>query len=284
VQKVREAANKSKCLNNLHQIGLALHLYHDTQGTFPPGYLFGAGSKTVSPRIHHRPPPTVFSEPNRPGWGWAAFILPQLEQDALDKQIDHTLAVESPRFLDQRTTILKIYQCPSDQSMGVFTVLTDKGTAVADAATISYAACFGGFNPPAGAPYIGNGIFYRNSATRIGDILDGAAYTIAVGERASLFTQVPWAGVMEGGTARTTPGAPVYSSIIEPAGVMALAYMKRPLNSPLAEPYDFFSPHEVVNFLFADAHAQALGLNTDPNVLIALGTRNAGETVSATDF
>jgi prepilin-type processing-associated H-X9-DG protein len=71
---------------------------------------------------------------------------------------------------------------------------------------------------------------------------------------------------------------------MEPAATMALAYLKRPLNSPLSEPYDFFSPHDVANFLFADAHAQALGRNTDPNVLIALGTRSGGETVSATDF
>jgi prepilin-type N-terminal cleavage/methylation domain-containing protein len=284
VQKVREAANKTKCLNNLHQIGLALHMYHDSQNSFPPGYLFDPSIKASLGRILHRPPTKSFSLPNRPGWGWAAFLLPHLEQEALDKQIDHSLPVESLQFLAQRTTILKVYVCPSDQSTGVYTLLNQKGVALVDLATNSYAACFGSTNPPADAPVIGDGIFYRNSTTRIADILDGTSYTIAVGERASLFARSPWAGVVESGTVRTTAGAPVYSSVIEPAASMPMAYCKRPLNSPLSEPYDFFSPHDVVNFLFADAHAQPLGLNVHPDILIALGTRRGGESVSATDY
>src|SRR5437660_4655137 len=65
VQKVRETANRLKCKNNLKQIGLALHNYHDRQGTFPPGYQ------------------TLVASDNSdlgPGWGWAAFLLDDLEQ------------------------------------------------------------------------------------------------------------------------------------------------------------------------------------------------------------
>jgi prepilin-type processing-associated H-X9-DG protein len=117
------------------------------------------------------------------------------------------------------------------------------------------------------------------------DILDGTSTTLAIGERAALFTWTPWAGVMTGGTARTTAGAPVFTSVVEPAPVMTLAYCKRPLNSPTSEPYDFFSPHDaVVNFLFADGSVKGLAITTNTDVLIALATRSGREAVSALDY
>src|SRR5690242_13369521 len=71
VQKVREAAARVQCQNNLRQLGIALHSYHDAQGAFPPGYLALAAYPDTTP-----------------GWGWGAFILPYIEQDNLHRQID----------------------------------------------------------------------------------------------------------------------------------------------------------------------------------------------------
>ena len=68
VQKIREAASRLKCKNNLRQIGLALQNYHDRAGVFPPGYRSTVG-------------PSGLADDRGPGWGWAAFILPELEQD-----------------------------------------------------------------------------------------------------------------------------------------------------------------------------------------------------------
>src|SRR5437867_2846443 len=73
VQKVREAANAAQCQNNLKQIGLALHNYHDRNKHLPPGYL----SKD-------KPDGTD----GGPGWGWATLILPDIEQGNLYQQID----------------------------------------------------------------------------------------------------------------------------------------------------------------------------------------------------
>src|SRR5262249_54867509 len=70
VQKVREAAARTQCQNNLRQIGLALHNYHLTSRCFPPGYVSGRDDA---------------GKDSGPGWGWAAFLLPQLEQEALYK-------------------------------------------------------------------------------------------------------------------------------------------------------------------------------------------------------
>src|SRR5262249_4416344 len=145
------------------------HLYIDTNHCFPSGYIF----KTTAGRILHRPPPASFSMPNRPGWGWAALLLPYLEQEPLARQINWDLPVESPSNLASRTMILPIYVCPSDRSTGLFTVQTDKNLNLAQGTTISYAACFGALTAPVPDPTIGNGIFYRNSAVRIADVRDG---------------------------------------------------------------------------------------------------------------
>jgi prepilin-type N-terminal cleavage/methylation domain-containing protein len=286
VQKVREAANRTACLNNLKQMGLATHLYHDALGSFPAGYLFAA-APTPPPAafIIHGPPPNTFFQKCSPGWGWAALLLPFLEQDNLARQIHFDLPVEGPTNLDSRVVPLKIYTCPSDYHTGVFTVRSIVGHPFSEAATNSYAACFGSIEIPPIHPELGNGIFFRNSTVRTGDVTDGLSNTFAIGERGALFTQTPWAGVMTGGTARTTVGAPVYTSVSEPAPVMALAYCKRPLNSPHSEPYDFFSPHRAVcHFAFADASVHALAPSTAAAVLEALGTRQGGEVISGGDY
>ena len=74
VQRVREAAARSQCGNNLRQIGLACQHYHDSFQVLPPGYRASA-------------PYVDGATDTSPGWGWAAFLLPHLEQDNLYRQL-----------------------------------------------------------------------------------------------------------------------------------------------------------------------------------------------------
>src|SRR5436190_1454452 len=93
VQKVRETANRISCKNNLKQIGLAMHNYHDRMNHLPPGYA------------------DVAPWPNAdmgPGWGWASFILADLEQDNLQRQINFNLNVGDPANLVASTTFVKV--------------------------------------------------------------------------------------------------------------------------------------------------------------------------------
>jgi prepilin-type N-terminal cleavage/methylation domain-containing protein len=287
VQKVREAANRISCMNNLKQIGLALHMYHDVNLEFPPGYRYvdPSGSSRAQ-RHHNRPPPAAFGKPNAPGWGWAAYLLPFIEQDNLYKQIDFNLPVESPSCLTIRTTTMKIYTCPSDPETGVFSVLTATNQELATAATNSYAACYGANGQIGINSAEGDGCFFRNSPIRFADITDGTSNTLAIGERAAFFAQAPWAGVMSGGTVRTTPGAQVLRSVIEPAPAMPLAGVyNHLLNDGLSEPYDFFSAHPgVLPVVFADGSVHGLSTSASKTTLLALATRAGGETIAVGDY
>src|SRR5262245_6757925 len=82
VQKVREGAARLQCTNNLKQIGVAMHNYHGAYERFPPGYVSRAA--------------TVNGEGLGPGWGWAAHLLPYLEQDNLYHQIDFARDITDP--------------------------------------------------------------------------------------------------------------------------------------------------------------------------------------------
>jgi prepilin-type N-terminal cleavage/methylation domain-containing protein/prepilin-type processing-associated H-X9-DG protein len=273
VQKVREAASRAKCQNNLKQIGLALHNHHDTRGSFPAGYLW-------TPVTPDDPEQTA------PGWGWAAQLLPYIEQDNLYKQINLSLPVEHPGHVAVRTQGLSLYTCPSDPKTGLFTVSSASNAPLADAATNSYAACYGAGGEIGEEPGTGNGLFFRNSRVRFGDVTDGSSNTIAIGERAAIFTQTPWAGCVSEGTTRVTPGAPTFSAAVEEAPTQVLAHTgSHTLNDPWADPDDFFTPHTgVAQFLFGDGSVRPVRIGISLKTLQALSTRAGGEVVNPDDL
>src|ERR1700719_5260354 len=103
VQKFRESANRMSCTNNLKQIGLALHSYHDSRGFFPPGYVDGNTDPNSTP-----------DNDVGPGWGWASFLLPFLEQDNVYNQINFKVGVGTGSNIAVSQWPLKVFQCPSD--------------------------------------------------------------------------------------------------------------------------------------------------------------------------
>ena len=231
IQKVRESANRVGCSNNLKQMGIALHSYHTRQGAFPPGY-----------RCKHTPNPNETA----PGWGWAASLLPDLDEETLAGQIFRNLPMHDPANLLVRTSVLRTFVCPSDLSTGVFTVFSQDEIALAQAATNSYSACFGVALDLNDELDKGNGMFFRNSHVRLSDVTDGTSNTIALGERSAMHVQSPWAGAVSNGTTRITGGALTENSNLgEEAASQVLAQLSvHKLNDIYSGPDDFFSPHD----------------------------------------
>jgi prepilin-type N-terminal cleavage/methylation domain-containing protein/prepilin-type processing-associated H-X9-DG protein len=168
VQKVREAAARIKCANNLKQIGLALHNYEGTYAHFPPG-----GTSTVDKMSFH------------------ALILPYMEQGPLYIRFDRTQAYDSAVNKPLALTKVPPYLCPS--AFTDLTLLSDEYVGTAQPYTTHYYGVMGpkGKNPD-GTTYRvepGNhggfgkqGILYKDSRTTFSDIGDGTANTFLVGE------------------------------------------------------------------------------------------------------
>src|SRR5438132_1236618 len=115
VQKVRASAARLQCVNNLKQIGLAMHSYHDNYRKLPPGYSANAAYPSTSP-----------------GWGWAAFILPYLDQGSVYNQINFQQPLQNQAVIQ---TMLPIFICPSDAvAPGPFTITNSSLTPLALAA------------------------------------------------------------------------------------------------------------------------------------------------------
>src|SRR5947209_7709714 len=133
VQKVRDAAARIKCTNNLKQIGLALHNYHDAQNGFPPGYV----DRNTDPN----------STPDNdvgPGWGWAAFLLPYVEQDNVYKQINFSQPIGAGVNAQISQLALAVYQCPADPYQQSFPVYDSSfSTPITTLAHGNYVGCNG---------------------------------------------------------------------------------------------------------------------------------------------
>jgi len=180
IQAAREAARRIQCGNNLKQIGIGLHNYHDTHGVFP---------NDVWNRVY---PPVVMDQDHR-GYTWLALLLPFIDQGAVANQIDYSIPALGQTLSSQKQVNaidFKTLHCPSDY---VFPDLPWAGSA--PGGNVSSAVPFQGFSYtsysgsygwdwfPHGAYW--NGVFAIRQFTSIADIKDGTSNTIAVGETTS---------------------------------------------------------------------------------------------------
>jgi prepilin-type N-terminal cleavage/methylation domain-containing protein/prepilin-type processing-associated H-X9-DG protein len=186
VQKVRAAAFRMQCENNLKQIALALHNFHDTKGHFPSGIMapIGNGSGMIFQSSCPRcaPPP----EPGQFG-SWLTWILPYVEQDNLWNQAYAASAGMTQREYSYCTgpnsigaKVVKTYICPADYVPLTTIVYTGTyyfgvNSYFGNAGTSAW--------PVAGASL--NGVLYYNSSVRFIDIIDGTSNTLLAGERYS---------------------------------------------------------------------------------------------------
>jgi prepilin-type N-terminal cleavage/methylation domain-containing protein/prepilin-type processing-associated H-X9-DG protein len=280
VQAAREAARRAQCLNNLKQIGIALHNYHLATESLPPGFLSR---------------PAADGSNTGPGWGWCTMILPQMEQATLYNSINVFLSIEMPANLTSRLTTINTLICPSDASFKrTFTVVdsstgtTTLGTPICDVASSNYPGCFGTGDPSdiPGRDF-GNGLFYRNRPVRFADITDGLNQTLAVGERSQNLSRATWTGAV------TNAAVPITElqaeNGLDPEGEDALILSHTgELDGPNSKPAhadQFWSRHPGgVNFLFGDGSVRFIKERRPLNVFQSLATRAGGEVLSADSY
>jgi prepilin-type N-terminal cleavage/methylation domain-containing protein/prepilin-type processing-associated H-X9-DG protein len=284
LQSAREAARRSQCQNNLKQIGIALHGYHDRNGSLPPGYI---SEWDWLRRIE-----------TGPGWGWGSRILPDLEQQALYDSIDFNRPMHAPEFDTVRLTRLAVFICPTDtmprtwtakngsvwvQGGGIFSAEDP----ICDVAGANYVGVFGLSEPGVD----GEGVFFRGSTVSFGDITDGLSQTTCVGERSVRLNagrgHATWSGAV--------PGAQLWSCAPDPfdpdAGTcrkedgsgMTLGHTGEGFGpgDPMGDVNQFLSRHgRGAYFLFCDGHVRFLRQSMDYRIYKALSTRAGGEVIS----
>jgi prepilin-type N-terminal cleavage/methylation domain-containing protein/prepilin-type processing-associated H-X9-DG protein len=266
VQQVRGAAARTQCQSNLKQVGLALQSFHDSNKHFPPGYTSGVDA---------------MGNDTGPGWGWAAYILPNLEQPAVYNAIQFGQPIEVAANAGARVTPLQVYLCPADAAPPIWTVNKHDAAGnptgvICTVASANYIGVFGVSEPGVD----GEGIFYRNSAVSMKDVTDGTSNTMMVGERSQVLCQATWVGAVTGATLIPPPGSPAPFEDANSAG-MILGHTFEGVAGPGSvdtEINGFSSPHnQGAFFLFVDGHVQFLATSLDHIVYKALSTRAGGE-------
>jgi prepilin-type N-terminal cleavage/methylation domain-containing protein/prepilin-type processing-associated H-X9-DG protein len=258
VQRVREAACRLQCQNNLKQIALALHSYHDRHGSLPPSSVVDWST----------PVPSGY-------WSWIVRILPDLEQESLYQQFDlrEDVWTNCHKYKPYTSQRLSVLLCPSDPNNSrIYDSDTHCPGGEAYALT-NYMGCRGSTRlaMPANGIYPrdlpGNGVFPDvNRVTKLSQITDGTSQTILLGERPA--DDQEWWGWWAAGTGIDDHGLGDYVLDVS-EGLRA-----HDDNALLR----YWSTHPGgVNFALCDGSVRFISYAIDQRTFLALGSRNGGE-------
>lgn len=267
VQQAREAARRSTCKNNLKQIGLALHNYHDAHGAFPAGRYSSAGQIYL-------------------GHSTQTMLLPYIDQAPLYNSMDVSIGFNAaPNFGAASATVLPAFLCPSNPvtegvnwTGGTNPSHSDPNN---DSARTHYVGISDSGTGRRGSLSLvvenGNGIIYHNSRTKIRDIIDGTSNTLAFCEIVSTgsgqYSCCAWHAYGDGIGTVNGINAPWRSN---PGGTP-------PLTHDMWNGNAFSGPasyHEGgCHFAMADGAVRFLSENMSQIVLTGLTTRAGGEVI-----
>jgi len=207
VQQAREAARRTQCRNNIKQLGLGIHNYHDNFGMFPPALISSGRCNPASGAPVGTECPATRPVLNTTGW---VLMLPYLDQAPLYNKYNFNVSssMSSPYSRPQAGAVvdsttnkaiyelkLAVFGCPSDPAgMAIYTNAANsaanfyEANGIARASYLFASGNFTDYNASFGA-YAGNttrGMFGNDGSAKIADITDGTSVTIAIGESKQL--------------------------------------------------------------------------------------------------
>jgi prepilin-type N-terminal cleavage/methylation domain-containing protein/prepilin-type processing-associated H-X9-DG protein len=259
VQKVREAAARTQCINSQKQLGLALHMYHDTNKVFPPTHSGGDP-------VYGRPPPpdgkTYFS--------WMTRILPFIEQQNLYTRVNFSAWPWWQHPLNE--TPVPLLQCPSDLRSSLVAQYGSDLVAMTEYLSVS------------GTDQLKfDGVIYVNSQVRKTGITDGTSNTLLVGERPPS-TDLVWGWWFAG-----SGPAPYFGTTDVCLGVNEVLDPNNPVGRDFFRPGTLNDPNSLhkwhywslhpggANFLLADGSCRFITYDVGQSVLNAAASRNGAE-------
>jgi prepilin-type N-terminal cleavage/methylation domain-containing protein len=282
VQQAREAARRTQCRNNMKQLGIAMHNYHDAHLEFPPGCIRGGAAG---------------------GWGfqtnnetstWTMMVLPYIDQATIYNRMNFKTSDWYPGTIftvpncDLAKEIITAFVCASDISsgsreFGTWACLGGTVNAAGNFATISYAGMADSRNRINSAGYTscgncyprtdGNGVLFNRSRIGVRDVIDGTSNTMLLAEvsggpNANQFWEWAWSG-------------PLVDTRITPNGPGTWVGDKTFLNPRETDtPQGASSYHEGgIHILLSDGAVRFLSENINYGTYQSLASRNGGEVV-----
>lgn len=273
VQKIREAASRTQCMNNMKQQGLALHNFHDVNGTLPKG---NSDYNTSG-----------WGAPYEGSWGWMAYILPYVEQDNAYKAAKAWQVPTNDIYSWSNPTCalqMKMYTCPSDPRGQQ----VSKQSGIADQALTMYLGVSGTTSTAL------DGMLFVDSKVRLTDVTDGLSNTVMVGERPPSqdlnygwwFAAYGWDGRGNADCVLTSNDVALAGYFLsnpadcEPGAVAANKIGLRPGNPRyMCDSAHFWSFHTAgAQFLMGDGSVRMIRYSNTA-IVPALSTRSGGEVI-----
>jgi prepilin-type N-terminal cleavage/methylation domain-containing protein/prepilin-type processing-associated H-X9-DG protein len=277
VQKVREAAARMKCSNNLKQIGLALHTYHDVSNQYPPYYPAGLAA----------------TDPKRYTENWSYLLLPYIEQDNIYK-LPFTTRAQYVSLV--RPNVIATYLCPSSALPS--TLVTSTSTialtnylGIAGRQRSDWRAPPDGIGQDTGIIGVVDGSGFRPMKIGFSAVLDGLSNTIAFGERPPT-PDLQWGWALAGSPNLDTL---IWARYVAPPDTLSIAstdeagapcpfpmYFQAPRTPPSrCDGYHMWSFHTGgSNFALGDGSVRFFAYAAGTRTIIDMSTRAGGEVLA----
>jgi prepilin-type N-terminal cleavage/methylation domain-containing protein len=311
VQQVRETARKTQCLNNLHQLVIAIHNYESANRVFPPGTVapsncgtaLGTGDLGVAltlPEPYALPFRNPGAPPNAPvqiinawtlsdRWSWQSAILSQLDQGTIQFQYEipkvfaDCASTPAQQAVSFAGNVIPTYTCPSAALPQARPLLPGSNTSLAHS---TYRGNFGTqtWDPTNGVwSPLSNGILFGNSAIGFRDVTDGNTTTIMLGESFLGY----WYDGDSCCVATAAPGQRAQAGETVIGDELTGGYWISVGGATAGRPrFSFGSQHSgnIINFAMVDASTKSIPTTIDRQVLLHLMTRNGRENIGNADF